>query len=70
VPELTPGRRKLIEKIIEDREFPEEVISALELFLSGELELDDEQYPTLVRALLRSPDDEDATHKIGGIIFR
>lgn len=67
---MSPGRRKLIEKLIEDRELPEEVISTLELFVSGDLELSEEQYPQLVKALLRSEDDGEGTHKLGGIIFR
>lgn len=67
---MTPGKRKLIKKIIEDRELPEEVCKVLELMMSGELELSDEQYPELTKALLRSEDDGLGRYKIGGIIFR
>lgn len=68
--DLSPGKRKLLERILEHRELPPEVLEALELFLSGELELDDKQYPELTKALLRAEDDGEGEHKVGGIIFR
>lgn len=67
---MEAGRRKLVEKIIADRELPPEVIQTLELIMSGELQLTDDQFPELTRALLKAEDVGDGPHKIGGIIFR
>lgn len=67
---MLPGRRALLEKIVEARELPEEVLDAIQLFLDGKLELNEEQYPQLVRVLMKAPDDGEGPRRIGGILFR